>query len=352
MLKAWYRLISAEKLNVAGYPAMAILKALACLYRYAVCRRNDRFDRRLNESVMISRPVLSVGNITAGGTGKTPIVILLCEMFNDAGLKVAVLTRGYAAKDGFADEPEEIKLACPSAKVYVNPSRVKGAEEALAAGPPDIFVMDDGYQHRQLHRDINLLVIDASCPFGFGRLLPAGLLREPLSSIGRADICFITKGEMVSEERLGEIEQQVHSIKNIPIVRTRQAPAKAVLLDGTTLSPAELCGKKAFAFCGIGNPKSFFNMLRNAGIELACTKAFPDHYSYSAEEIKQMLYKAGNVDIILMTRKDYVKVSRLSDDAEIAKASGKMGYIELGLKITKNSDALSDVLLKIGEMTL
>ena len=160
-------------------------------------------DRCFTRRVRLPRPVVSVGNITVGGTGKTPFVITLGEELRNKGLKVAVLTRGYKAQSTERDEPYLIKSALPDAQVLVSANRVKAAFESLK-GPfaPDIFLLDDGFQHWRLHRDVDIVLLDCLLPFGLGEVVPLGFLREPISALARANFVVLTRSDLVADWKL------------------------------------------------------------------------------------------------------------------------------------------------------
>src|SRR5205814_1694442 len=179
--------------------------------------RNSSYSRGILRSARAARPVISVGNITTGGTGKTPVVRWLASRLRDQGKHVAILLRGYKSAGAAGSDERELldRLLNASTSdnpviVHANPDRVAGAAETLQKHPDvDVFVLDDGFQHRRLQRDFDLVLIDATNPFGFGHVLPRGLLREPLGGLGRASALLITRCDQVAHEALGQVEQKL-----------------------------------------------------------------------------------------------------------------------------------------------
>jgi tetraacyldisaccharide 4'-kinase len=172
--------------------------------------RNRLFDWGWKRTHQADVPVVSVGNITTGGTGKTPLVAFLANWFQDQGQKPAILSRGYRAVDGGPnDEKLVLDLLCPGIMHLQNPDRVASARHAVTAQQVQVLVLDDGFQHRRLARDLDLVLIDATCPWGYGAVLPRGLLREPRSGMKRADLAIITRADQVSEADRRRIQDEI-----------------------------------------------------------------------------------------------------------------------------------------------
>ncbi|AQQ08618.1 Tetraacyldisaccharide 4'-kinase [Sedimentisphaera cyanobacteriorum] len=328
---------------------LCVFIVLSCFYRFAVWLRNLLYDKGLLKISKANHPVISVGNITAGGTGKTPLAIELCRLLVGKGYKPAVLTRGYASDSGFADEPEEIKLACPSAEVFINPDRAQAARNAESNSECNVFILDDGFQHRRLARDLNIAAVDAGCPFGYSRLLPAGLLREPIKNISRADCIAVTKCETAGEKEIENIRNRIRSYNSsAPIAVLRQRFVCFRTLDGQTLKLRSLKDKRAFVFCGLANPESFLENVTRSRIEIAGRRLFKDHHSYTAEDLELILSDSSNSDIIVMTRKDFVKVSRIAEFSGWEEFRKKAGYFELSLEFVDGFGRLEDLLNELG----
>jgi len=312
----YYRKLISGKIGGIGFIVRFLLRIISLFYAVVVVVRNYLYDIGWLKIHRAGRPVICVGNITAGGTGKTPLVIWLCHLLSEKK-KTVVLTRGYKSSKNdesskvYLDEPQMLKESCPNVEVIVNSDRVAGAAEGINKYEAEIFVMDDGFQHRRLYRDIDIVTIDATEPFGFGRLLPAGLLREPVKGLRRADAAVLTRTDQVDESQLSKIEKQIMKMnKELAVARTvhRVVSAKRIEEEGIKLD--QLKGKRVFAFCGIGNPGSFMTTLSNLGAEVAGEKIYNDHYHYGHADIRELLGLAErtNAGLILTTQKDFSKI--------------------------------------------
>jgi len=293
-----------------------ILGAASVGYSIAIGLRNFLYSARWLKIHSADAVVISVGNITTGGTGKTPLVIWLCKKIV-SDYHCAILTRGYKTSaqeiENLTDEPAIFSESCPEAKVIVNPDRVAGAEEAAIKFGSKMLVMDDGFQHRRLARDLDIVAIDATLPFGYGRMLPAGLLREPVSSLKRAGAVVITRCDQIAENELSGLEEKLRRINpDMVISRSIHAPAYVKSIDNKESSLEELKNKKIFAFCGIGNPGSFLATIKTTGAELVGSKTFNDHYQYTKASIADIFEQAERLkaDLILTTQKDQNKITR------------------------------------------
>lgn len=294
-----------------------VLEGVAALYGAAIRLRNLYYDRVPPAARRVGAPVISVGNLSAGGTGKTPMVIALVERLSAMGRRPVVLTRGYGTpRGGVADEVAEIRLAAPGVPVVVNADRVAGARGALARGLGDCFVLDDGFQHRRLRRDLDVVLIDALDPWGGGALLPAGRLREPLEGLSRADVIVITRSNQVAPDRFAEIETRVRALApGAATLSARVAPHAVVFAGGESAAPESLARRRAVLVCAIGNPDSFVRLTESIGIERSETLVFRDHHPYArndADAVAAAAQRRG-AGLILTTRKDWVKLAPLWD---------------------------------------
>ncbi len=316
-----YRKIVSGRDHRFGVGALRVLLGAAAVVYGAVMRlRNLLFTIGILRSRAVSVPVISVGNITTGGTGKTPLVIWLCNYLREKGLHSSILTRGYKTHpDQIADEPALLAKACGDTDVIVNSNRIAGAKKAISVHQTQVLVLDDGFQHRKLKRDLDIVAIDATCPFGYGRVLPAGMLREPKSGLTRADAVIITRSDQVDAESMRQLERDIRQIApTIPISKSIHKHTPAVTYQNAKLELEELSSKKIFAFCGIGNPNAFFRCLEQNDLSLAGTQTFDDHHAYTQEEMKQIFKRARScgADTILCTQKDWVKSALLSPEDE------------------------------------
>jgi tetraacyldisaccharide 4'-kinase len=273
-------------------------------------------------------PVISVGNITAGGTGKTPLVMALARKLMAKEIAVAILSRGYkrtetsesVVSDGktiflspeeSGDEPFLMAKACPGTPVLVGKNRFANGRIALQRFGVKGLILDDGYQHLSLYRDINILLIDSHIGFGDRHLLPRGILREPLSQLRRADLFLLTKAG--DPETCQLLEKEIHEIH--PGARVFHSYYEPVSLVGPQEEQEELPslkGKNILALSGIAHPGDFSSMLRKCGTKIAGEAIFPDHHLYTAKDLSHIEVKAKGTDGIVTTEKDMVKLNALN----------------------------------------
>ena len=306
------KLISGQVAPAFGIPLRLLLAGLSCPYRLIVRLRNEFYSRHWLKIHRVDVPVICVGNLTTGGTGKTPLVAWLAGLLTGKGLRVAILTRGYKSEKGkLSDEPAELAAACPGVAIVVNPDRAAGAAEAIRHHGAQALLMDDGFQHRRLARDLDIIAIDATAPFGYGRLLPAGLLREPESGLKRAHAVVITRSDQVDDEQLARIEQRVgHIHPELPIVQAIHAPAAVRHLDGSETALNALTGRRVFAFCGLGNPTAFLRTVEACGCQLAGSHVFNDHHTYTDHCLADIFAasRSAEAELVLTTSKDWNKI--------------------------------------------
>ena len=306
-----------------------LLTPLAPLYRGVVMARIGAYGRGWLRSSRLPVPVISVGNLTFGGTGKTPTVIALVRDLVRRGRRPAVLTRGYgrtgtepvvligpdprADARVAGDEPLELAHRLPGVPVVVDADRIRGGVEALSRGA-DILVLDDGFQHLRLERDLDLLLVDAGDPWGGGLMLPRGRLREPLPGLARADAVLVTKVPSDSETVLAEVRQVVaaHS-PDMPVLAARLEPT-AVRREDCTVGSEVLAGKRVLAVAGLGRPEGFADLLRGAGAEIVENRWFADHHQFTEAEVRAAVDAAAAADaVVVTTAKDAVKIPSEAD---------------------------------------
>jgi tetraacyldisaccharide 4'-kinase len=251
------------------------------LYRNGVLKR-----RRL------TTPVISVGNLTVGGTGKTPLVIWLAQRFLDQGKRVGILSRGYKGSGGSSDEIDLMKFRLHDRAVFGVGARRYEQGRRLEEKGVDILLLDDGYQHLQLARDVNILLLDAARPLGKEPLLPAGSLREPISAMDRADLLVFTRTETTPGTG-GAIAK----LENYPVfsASTRLLGFRRLGRKDELLGIASIGSGPFYAFCGIGNPGAFFLDLKNWNVPLVKTSEFPDHHRYDQRDVRELLQVAQGV---------------------------------------------------------
>jgi len=340
------KIISGQKKGIAAVFLRAIFAVLSVVYGAVIGLRNFFYSAGVFKSQKVQAFVISIGNITAGGTGKTPLVIWLCNFLKQKGIRAAVLTRGYKTEDRRQrtedrvqiDEPAEIAEGCSDVPVIINADRFGGAREAIEKHNAKVLILDDGFQHRRLFRNLDIVAIDATVPFGFGKLLPAGLLREPVASIKRANTVVITRSDLVGESELEEIEETISRINpNILIVKTIHKPSFLGTVQNEQLPAGFVIGKNVFAFCGIGNPESFITTLKNAGAIVSGYEIFDDHYKYADVDIRQISEKAKEMGagLLITTKKDWTKIQNLKITTNL---DMPMAYLGIEIKITDGED--------------
>jgi len=310
-----------EDPNGRNTPLLALLRLLSLPHGGMVAARNRLYDGGLLKPQKLPRPVVSVGNLTVGGTGKTPTVIFMAHLLKDHGYHSAVLSRGYGGSanapvnvvsDGnrirmgwreAGDEPILIAQALPRIPVLTGSRRLLTGRAAVETFGADILILDDGFQHRSLFRDIDILLLDAARPFGNGFLLPRGPLREPPDALRRADILLRT-GNAENGEPLREAA-------SLPSFRAIHKP-QGLVAGGTQRieTVAALRGQKVFAFAGIGSPEAFRRSLTELRAEVVGFRIFPDHHPYDLsdiESLRRLAAKSGAARIVT-TEKDGIRL--------------------------------------------
>ena len=319
---ALLEILSGERRGVVPAMARGGLSLLTVPYRLAVAARNAAFDLGLLPSYAAGVPVVSVGNLTTGGTGKTPFVAETVARLAELGRQPAILSRGYRALEGAAnDEKLVLDRLCPGVPHVQQPDRVAGARLAVEGGA-NVLVLDDGFQHRRLRRNLDLVLVDALNPFGYGRLLPRGLLREPLTAIRRASAVVITRADQVSDAEIEQIEKTLKHAAGpkkaaaLPVIHVAYPPAELLGTGGEREPIDRLRGRRVVAFCGIGNPAGFAATLAAAGATLAAEPerallAFPDHHHYTPADMQRVNALADELgaELIVTTLKDLVKLT-------------------------------------------
>ena len=229
------QVISGQRRDLAAALTRIGLSVAEPVYRGAVAARNHAYDHRWLAVHRAGLPVISVGNLTTGGTGKSPFVMWLARQFRDSGQRVCVLSRGYmATTNGVNDESMELASRLPEIAQVLNRDRVAGAKKALQEKQAQVLLLDDGFQHRRLHRDLDIVLIDAAQPFGFDRLLPRGLLREPKRSLARADFVLITRADAITPDSLRLLQAEIRRhFESETIGVSRMVPNHLLQSDGT-----------------------------------------------------------------------------------------------------------------------
>lgn len=315
------QIIDGQRRDPLAVFARGALRVASLPYAAAVRLRNRRYD---NGSLPIQRagvPVIAVGNLTAGGTGKTPMVAAIAAHLRRRGLRVGLVSRGYRSDaSGSNDEARELYDRIPDVPHVQNADRVEAARVVVEELEMEAIVLDDGFQHRRLHRDLDIVLIDATCPFGYGHLLPRGLLREPLTALARAHVVVISRAGRVDAEQREAIRQKI--VRHAPravIAEADHVPAQLIRHTGDHAGTAgeplsALVARPVAAFAGLGNPGPFFESLSELGARVVATRGLPDHCPYdrpTVESIRDWLGELREREpelLAVCTHKDFVKL--------------------------------------------
>ena len=334
------------------------LKTVSVVYGLAVRLRIIGYKIGFFRIRSLPTCVVSIGNITVGGTGKTPFVAMLAGWASENGIEAAILSRGYkgktsheflvvsdgtkvlASSDDAGDEAVLLAKKVSSIPVLISKKRYMIGNLALRRFNPELLILDDGYQHISLHRDLDILLLDARRQLGNGWLLPRGPLREPLEGIERADLIVITKCavECNGDDMVNFLRK---NFPGKPIFRSGHFPDQVIFpLDGRTYPPDFLSGKKVVAFAGLAHPDDFLDMVKSLGAHVIHFKAFSDHHPFTQGEIGELASwkEASECDFLLTTEKDWVRIDgRVDVGADIAVLTIRMGLLS-------DSDAFFDII--------
>ena len=273
--------------------------------------------------------MVSIGNLTVGGTGKTPLTRYLARLFQGAGCKVAILSRGYGGRrrgvtcvsDGVrlhhippevGEEPYELARSLSGVAVYTGVCRYAAGLAAWEAQRPEIFLLDDGFQHFQLHRDLDLVLLDAGSPFGNGKLLPAGPLREPVATLRQADALILTRFH--KEQHAGGVAEMRRGFPDGPVFTAAIEPARIIQAgNGEVLPLPHLRGLPLLAFAGLARPRVFQESLAALGADLRGFQSFPDHHVFSPGELARLVEEARRqgAACLITTAKDFARLGEV-----------------------------------------
>jgi len=319
--------------STKGYGALKIVAhILSFFYLFIVYFRNWLYDYKILKEARLACPVISVGNITVGGTGKTPCVILLARMLQEKGFKPAVISRGYGGRktgpanvvsDGHnilldseiaGDEPVLLAHRLKGVPVITGAKRTITGKTAIEKFGADVLLCDDAMQHRQIFRDVNLVLLDSKAIKGNHHVLPRGKLREPIKGIRRASAVLFTRADETTktDETLIRL---IHREK-IPVFKSIHRIEDMLSGDEKTQKPASaLEGKTVYAFCGIANPDSFKKTLLNAKIHLIALDVFQDHHPYREQELAKIRsnFVQSGADYLMTTEKDAMRLQKYPD---------------------------------------
>jgi tetraacyldisaccharide 4'-kinase len=315
----WFReLVSGRRRGVGATMLRGLLWLAEAPYAAAASWRNARYDTGRAEVLRVRVPVVSVGNLTMGGTGKTPLVRWIAQWLVERGVRVVIVSRGYRAEgDGPNDEARELAQSLPDVPHVQNPDRVAGACEAIDQFGGQVVLLDDGFQHRRLGRDLDIVLLDALEPFGFEHMVPRGTLREPVEGLRRAGVICLSRADLLDADQRNEIRQRVSlTAPAASWCELAHTPTGLLNSAGQSQPAAMLSGRRVAAFCGVGNPAGFRHTLASIGCNVVLWREFPDHHAYLDSDQMELTRAAAaeNAEAIVCTHKDLVKLSREWND--------------------------------------
>ncbi len=330
-------------------PALsALLWPFSLPYRAVVTSKRRCAKARATK---LDVPVVSVGNLTCGGTGKTPTVECVVRDLLELGHRPAILSRGYGAEDGAESVNDEFRVLAENldgVPHFAGADRIANGRRAISEGA-DVLVLDDGFQHVRLARDLDIVLLDALNPFDNGRLLPAGLLREPKSALRDAGLVAISRTELVGEESVAAIEREVARVAaDVPIARLALAATEWCDVRGDgAVALDELRGTRAVHFAAVGNPRSFDLAIDAQGVESSRAVEFPDHHNFTPGDIARVseAAKRAGVETVLCTQKDAVKLR--GDDFEASMANLRWLWLRVEQQVTGGMDDYSAALERL-----
>jgi tetraacyldisaccharide 4'-kinase len=323
------------------------LRLLSVPYGWAVRLRNRLYDRGWKRCRRAAVPVISVGNLTLGGTGKTPCVEHVARFYRQRGLRVAILSRGYGGlgsgsvehfRYGRNDEARVLEENLPDVPHLQGADRAALAAVAVEELESEVLVLDDGFQHRRLARDLDLVLIDATNPWGHGCMFPRGLLREPISELRRASVVLLTRCDQTNATERGRLREAVaRHAPGAPVVETVHRPLELVNSDRNEASLQRLTDRPLAAFCGIGNPEAFRQTLLHLGCNIADFRTFPDHHPYTrtdVDDLREWARRQPMDGVVVTTQKDLVKLC-------LPRLAGReLWAVRIGLHVEAGQDAL------------
>ncbi len=345
--------IAGKKCRFKDKMVLIILSLLELVYICLLTVKNFLFKINIIQSYKLPCKVISIGNITTGGTGKTPVVERLAHRLQKRKKKIAIVSRGYGGKNkkpliisdgkqifaGVKEAGDEVYMMARHLKnipIIIGKDRYQAGKLAIKEFDPDIIILDDAFQHRQLERNNDIVTISAINPFGYNHLIPRGLLREPLSALKRADNFVISRADQVSKKQVQEIKNKLKRYnKNAKIFTSHYQPLyiKSLTSEASdSYKVDELKGKKVLALSGIGTPDSFIKSLKQLEAKVIDSIIYPDHYKYREKDLMDIAVKAQmqNVDWVITTEKDAVK---FTEEMVTQFRKLKIGIFTLGVKL-------------------
>jgi len=306
-------LASGRRRGLGAALLRSLLRLAEIPYTAAMRWRNWRYDTGAALVHRVPAQVVSVGNLTLGGTGKTPMVEWLARWFRCQGAEFAVVSRGYSAQQGaLNDEALELRLKLPGVRHWQNPDRVAAAQEAIQQTGSRVILLDDAFQHRRMARDLDIVLLDALEPFGFGHVFPRGTLREPIDGLRRAHVLVLARADMLEPAQREQLRREASQYAPQAVwAEAVHAPRKLWDSHGQTSPVESLAAKRLVAFCGLGNPAGFRHTLAACGYHLADFREFADHYRYTPADAQRLALWARQhgAEAVVCTCKDLVKLA-------------------------------------------
>ncbi len=328
--------------------AVELLRLPAYFFGKLAGLRGKLYDRGVLRTRKLEAPVVCVGNLSVGGTGKTPMVLYLLKELSNRGRNPGVLSRGYHAPQAGATNDEGLlfEVLSPGLLQVQNPDRVAGGRELIKRGV-DVVVMDDGFQHRGLHRDLDLVLVDATRPWGLPpvdsatavrAVLPRGLLREAPSALNRADAIVLTRADQVDDDRRSRLEGELHEFApGLPILWAVHRPAGLRSLSGGEEALVDLEGRDVSLVSGIGNPDAFEDTVRSLGAKVSGHLRFGDHHAFGPGDLASL---ADLDQWIVTTAKDAVKLF----DVLSPELRARVRVLSVEMVLTKGEQVLEALL--------
>jgi tetraacyldisaccharide 4'-kinase len=332
-------LIRGESRGIGPTLQRLALLAASGPYGMTMRLRNLAYDRGWLRSGRVAVPVISVGNLTVGGTGKTPCVEYVAGFYRERGLRVAILSRGYGSAAGRNDEARVLEENLPDVPHLQGLDRLALAGIAIEELESEVLVLDDGFQHRRLQRDLDLVMIDATSPWEFGHLLPRGLLRESPRGLRRAGVVLLSRCDQVVLAERERLHQRIRRLApDITVAETTHRPLELTSSEAASESLTCLGQRPVAAFCGIGNPDSFRRTLADQGAAVCAFRIYSDHHAYSREDVQELRSWARSLPadcLLVTTQKDLVKLCLTS------LAERPLWALRVGLQIETEQDTLT-----------
>jgi tetraacyldisaccharide 4'-kinase len=335
MSARFHNLASGRTRGVVAATARSGLWLASLGYRLGSRIRNVFYDHKWLAITKAAVPVVSVGNLTLGGTGKTPCVEFIARYFRKREVRVTILSRGYGSTTGPNDEALVLEENLPDVPHLQGKDRVALAATAIEELETELIILDDGFQHRRLARDLDIVLVDATNPWGHGYMFPRGLLRESKRALRRADIVIMTRCDQV-EDVAGLQRQIAKRVRaDVPIIVSTHQPLAWQRHQHGEVPADAWAGRWAGAFCGLGNPDSFLRTLQKLGIEIRQWRTFPDHHNYGRTDVNDLRNWAEGLPkdaLVLTTQKDAVKL-RLTE-----LASRPLWALRIGLQVKESNE--------------